>query len=97
MFSSNTEKYSSVRYLEVAFFVIAAILLAQNPPSLLDYFSSNLQAFQIAKIVIVNILAACAFLVYVCILRIMEESHMFINLIAGSVYYMAIIRWIEYI
>jgi len=97
MFKSNVKEISPLRYLEVAFFVIAALLLYQSPTALIDYFSSNLQALQVAKIVIINVLAVSAFLVFVCVLRIMKESHMFVNLVAGAVYYLAIIRWIEFV
>ena len=82
------------RILEICFFILSLGLLVQEPAALLV----NAIAYTaFAKPILVTIILISVPMVYASVIRILGEGKFFINLFAGVVYFVNIVRWIEVI
>ena len=80
--------------LEVTFFIISFILVLQNPIKLL---AVGAEYVHIISPTIVAILLISSVMVYASVLRILNDSKLFLNLFAGIVYFVNITKWINVI
>lgn len=84
------------RTMEICFFILAAIMLIKSPAEIMAFAAtSGSTALMWPGMVI--FVCACACMVFVSVMRIMNYGKTLPNLIAGAVYFINIIMWIEVI
>jgi hypothetical protein len=87
---------STKRALEVLFFIIATLALIKPPAELIAITAANGTAavFTLAATIFIFI---CAWMVFVCVLRLIKHGRFWVNLIAAIIYFVNILAWIEVI
>ena len=82
------------RTMEVCFFIFAAMMLIKSPAEIIAYAGATVPLLIPGAIVFT---IACAVMLLVSTLRLINHGSFWLNLVGGIVYFMNIIMWIEVI
>lgn len=85
----------TTKTLEIIFFIVSFVLVLQDPTALLDQIGN--EYFHIVKPVLTTWLLLSVPMIYTSAARILDDGRLFTNLLAGTVYFVNIIKWIEVI